>query len=294
MWPAGNDSCPAKRRARRADRKPSPPDRTAVTLRRQTFDIDCRLAYDLPAPVDFLFQIHALQGVDQVVETEALQITRSARCHVFEDPQAHHRFLRVRASAGPLALRYRARVRIARPLRNPRAVEHPIAELPDHVLHNLMPTRYCESDLLAPAALKLFGGLKPGASRVQAVCDWIHRNVEYRVGSSNSTTTARDVFVQRAGVCRDFSHLAVTFCRALNIPARLAVGYAYFDTPPPDFHAMFEAYLGGRWELFDPSRMASPYDLVRIAGGRDAKDVAFATIFGAATSKSVLPYVERV
>lgn len=265
-----------------------------MTTRRKSFDIDCRLAYDLPAPVDFLFQIHALQGMDQVVETESLQITRTASRHVFEDPQVRHRFLRVQAQAGPLQLRYRARVRVDRPLRNPRAAEHPIAELPDEVLHNLMPTRYCESDLLAPAALKLFGQLKPGAARVQAVCDWIHRNVEYRIGSSNSTTTARDVFVQRAGVCRDFAHLAVSFCRALNIPARLAVGYAHFDTPPPDFHAMFEVFIGGRWELFDPTRMASTYDLVRIAVGRDAKDVAFATIFGAALSKHILPCVDPV
>ncbi len=265
-----------------------------MTTRRQTFDIDCRLAYELPAPVDFLFQIHALQGMDQTVETESLQITRTAKRHVFEDPQVRHRFLRVRAAAGPLQLRYRARVRVDRALRNPRAAEHAIADLPDEVLHNLMPTRYCESDLLAPATLKLFGSLKPGASRVTAICDWIHRNVEYRIGSSNSTTTARDVFVQRAGVCRDFAHLAVTFCRALNIPARLAVGYARFDTPPPDFHAMFEAWLGDRWELFDPTRMTSPYDLVRIAVGRDAKDVAFATIFGAATSKHILPCVEVV
>ncbi len=265
-----------------------------MTLRRQTFDIDCRLDYELPAPADFLFQIHALQGLDQTVQAESLQITPTARQHVFVDPVIGQRLLRVQAVAGTLSLHYRARVRVERLLRNPRAVEHPIADLPDELLPNLMPTRYCESDLLAPAALKLFGQLKPGISRVLAVCDWIHRNVEYRIGTSTSTTTARDVFVQRAGVCRDFAHLALTFCRALNIPARLAVGYARFDTPPPDFHAMFEAYVGGRWELFDPTRMTSPYDLVRIAVGHDAKDVAFATIFGAASSKQILPCVEKV
>jgi transglutaminase-like putative cysteine protease len=264
---------------------------TSMGRQGRTFDIDCRLSYALPATTDFLFQIHALHGMDQLVESESLRLTRSARRHVYEDPTVKHRFLRVQADAGRLDLRYRARVQVRRARPQASAAEHPIAELPDDILHNLMPTRYCESDLLGGAALKLFGALKPGRSRVQAMCDWIHRNVEYRLGSSDSTTTACDVFLKRAGVCRDFAHLGITFCRALNIPARLAVGYASFDTPPPDFHAMFEAFIGGRWELFDPTRMASPQDLVRIAVGRDAKDVAFATIFGPATSRLILPCI---
>ncbi|MEO7853947.1 MAG: transglutaminase family protein, partial [Rubrivivax sp.] len=101
-----------------------------------------------------------------------------------------------------------------------------------------------------------------------------------------------DVFVQRAGVCRDFAHLGITFCRALNIPARLVVGYAIFDEPPTDFHAMFEAYLGGRWMLFDPTRMSALEQFVRIATGQDAKDVAFATIYGPATMLSMDPQIQ--
>ena len=265
-----------------------------MKARQNRFDVDLTLSYSLPATTDFVFQIHALNGIDQVVESESLRITPSARQHVFEDPQVSNRFVRVQADAGPLKLRYRARVHVDRPRRNKNAAEHPIAELPDGVLHHLMPTRYCESDLLGPATLKLFGQTAPGMARVEALCEWIQRNVDYRSGSSDSTTTACDVFLRRAGVCRDFAHLAVTFCRALNIPARLAVGYAVFTTPPPDFHAMFEAYLGGRWELFDPTRMSSPQDMVRIAIGRDAKDVAFATIFGAAIAGPVLPRITPV
>jgi transglutaminase-like putative cysteine protease len=102
------------------------------------------------------------------------------------------------------------------------------------------------------------------------------------------------VFVQRAGVCRDFAHLAVTFCRALNIPARLVVGYARFVEPPPDFHAVFEAWLGGRWVMYDATRMAPLDSLVRIAVGRDAKDVAFATIYGPATMVAMSPLVDAV
>jgi len=262
--------------------------------RSRLFDIDCKLGYTLASTTDFVFQIHALQGLDQEVVTESLRITSGSSYRTYEDPHIGHRFLRVQAAPGALNLRYRARVRVARPRRNLHAEELPIAALPDEVLHNLMATRYCESDLLGPAAIKLFGGLSPGYSRVAAICDWIQRNVDYRAGSSDTTTTACDVFLRRTGVCRDFAHLGVTFCRALNIPARLAVGYAIFGTPPPDFHAMFEAFVGGRWELFDPTRMSDPRDLVRIAVGRDAKDVAFATIFGAAQTRVLAPIVTRV
>ena len=258
------------------------------------FDIDCKLAYTLSKTTDFLFQVHALQGMDQTVVSESLRMTPSSAYRVYEDPYVGHRFLRVQAAPGAFSLRYRARVQVMRPRRNAKASELPIAALPDDVLHNLMPTRYCESDLLGPAALKLFGELPPGYSRVQAISDWIHRNVDYRTGSSDTTTTACDVFVRRAGVCRDFAHLGVTFCRALNIPARLAVGYAMYETPPPDFHAMFEAFVGGRWELFDPTHMSAPRDLVRIAVGHDAKDVAFSTIFGAAQTRAIVPAIERV
>ena len=129
---------------------------------------------------------------------------------------------------------------------------------------------------------------------MQAVSDWIHEHIEYRTGSTDSTTTACEVFLQRAGVCRDFAHLGVAFCRALNIPARLAVGYARFDIPPPDFHALFEAFLGGRWELFDATGMTDPNDLVRIAVGRDAGDVAFATLFGPVRTRLIRPEVEQV
>ena len=119
------------------------------------------------------------------------------------------------------------------------------------ILHYMMPTRYCESDLMSRCAQQLFGDLPPGIGRVQAIVDWIHESITYEPGSSISTTTAREVFVERAGVCRDFAHLGITFCRALNIPARLVVGYVYFDEPPQDFHAVFEAWLGGQWVLFD-------------------------------------------
>ena len=260
--------------------------------RGRTFDIDCALSYQVNGPSDFLFQIHALHGMDQQVLSESLVITPPLPVHVYADPTVHHRFLRLHADAGIVELRYLARVQ-----RTPQAVdcsaaEVAIADLPDDLLHNLMPSRYCESDHLSRAAQKMFCAAPPGHARVQAVIDWIHDNIEYQPGSSQATTTARDVFVHRVGVCRDFAHLGVTFCRALNIPARLVVGYARFDDPPPDFHAVFEAYLGGRWVLFDATRMSPLDDLIRIATGRDAKDVAFATIFGPATMIALSPLIQ--
>ena len=259
----------------------------------KTFDIDCQLSYQLNGPSDFLFQIHVLNGMDQQVLSESLVVTPNVPSHIYADPSIGHRFLRLHADAGPLSLHYQARVRRTPVPVDTNAAEVPIAQLPDALMHNLNPTRYCESDHLGQAAQEMFAGLPHGYARVQGVVDWIHANIEYRVGSSQATTTARDVFVQRAGVCRDFAHLGVTFCRALNIPARLVVGYAEFDEPPPDFHAVFEVYLGGRWVLFDATRMSPLDELVRIAVGRDAKDVAFATIFGPATMIAMSPLIQR-
>ena len=279
--------------------RPSPIDSAAVdtstVLKRSAlYDVDCTLSYEVTGPTDFLFQIHALRGMDQQVISESLVITPPVTAHTYADPTLHHRFTRLHVEKGPMELRYKARVlRAPRPV-DREAPEVPIAELPDAVMHNLMPTRYCESDHLSHAAQKLFGGLPPGHARVDAIVDWIHTHIDYQIGSSQATTTARDVFVQRAGVCRDFAHLAVTFCRALNIPARLVVGYARFEDPPPDFHAVFEAYLGGEWVMFDATKMSPVDQMVRIASGRDAKDVAFATIFGPATMVAMNPLVEAI
>lgn len=256
-------------------------------------NVDCTLDYELDGPTDFVFLIHAAHHPDQRIVSESLALTPGVGFRVVPVGGHGNRMLRLHAGAGPLHLRYRAQVMriISRP--DPRAEEWPVQRLPDDVIENLMPTRYCESDLLGPAAQKLFGAHEPGYARAQAICDWIHDNIEYRVGTSNATTTSRDIFVQRVGVCRDFAHLGITFCRALNIPARLVSGYVRFDEPPPDFHAVFEAFLGGRWVLFDPTGLAPVERLVRIATGRDAKDIAFATSFGPARMTSMAPCIDE-
>lgn len=269
------------------DAPPQPPGSNRL-------QIDSTLEYAVDGPAEFVFMVHAAQGMGQTLVRENLRIEPPLPYRTYTDAQSGNRFLRFQAPPGPLRLVYRALVdRLIEP-RDLQAPEVPVHDLPDELLHYLTPTRYCESDHLGPNAAELFGQLPQGYARVQAVCDWVRGNIDYRIGSTNATTTAREVFVQRAGVCRDFAHLAVTFCRALNIPARLVSGYATFDEPPPDFHAVFEAYLGGRWVLFDPTAMSPLDQIVRLAQGRDAKDVAFATIFGPARMTSMRPEVALV
>ena len=251
--------------------------------------IHSTLDYQVDGPSEFVFLIHAAQGMGQSLVQEHLQIEPPTAFRTYSDDSSGNRFLRFQASAGPLKLVYRAVVDRQIEQADLNAPEVPVHDLPDDVLHYLMPTRYCESDLLGPNAAELFGQLVKGHSRVQAICDWVRGNIDYRIGSTIATTTAREVFMQRAGVCRDFAHLSVTFCRALNIPARLVSGYATFAEPPPDFHAVFEAYLGGRWVMFDPTGMSPLDQIVRLANGRDAKDVAFATIFGPARMLAMSP-----
>jgi transglutaminase-like putative cysteine protease len=249
-------------------------------------DIDASLVYEVSGPSHLFFNLEAAHFPGQRIVSEKLTVTvgegagEPVELRRFHDPLSGNRFVRFDVSQGPLQVRYQAQVERILTKRPRRLPEMPVTEIPDELMPFLMPTRYCPSDVMARDAQALFGKVKPGLARVEAVVDWIHKNIVYQPGSTDSTSTAQDAFVQRAGVCRDFAHLGVTFCRALNIPARLVVGYVYFDEPPQDFHAVFEAWLGGRWVLFDPTRMAPIDNLVRVGTGRDAKDVAFCTIFG--------------
>ena len=257
-------------------------------------EIDCTLAYQVDGPSEFVFLIHAAADAGQSLAEESLVIEPATPFRTYSDTRSGNRFLRLQAETGPLNVVYRAVVdRGFKPV-DATIAEVPVHDIPDDVLRFLMPTRYCESDHLGPTAQKMFGGLPRGYGRVQAIAEWVRANVEYRIGSTNATTTARDVFVQRSGVCRDFAHLCITFCRALNIPARLVCGYCPFPEPPPDFHAIFEAWLDGGWVRFDPTGMAPVEHVVRIAVGRDAKDVAFATIYGPARMTSMSPDVRLV
>jgi transglutaminase-like putative cysteine protease len=166
-------------------------------------------------------------------------------------------------------------------------VQHPAEDLPEELLHWLLPSRYCESDALMGTAWELFGATAPGAERVQAVCDWVHGNVEYGV-KSVATTTTLEIFERKGGMCRDFAHLAVTFCRALGIPTRYVFGYMPDigipgPYPPMDFHAWFEVWLGDRWWTFDARFNTPRIGRLPIGRGRDAVDVAMSTTYGPVT-----------
>lgn len=168
---------------------------------------------------------------------------------------------------------------------NPTAREIPVAGLPPETLVYLLSSRYCEVDLLSNTAAQLFGNVPPGWQRVQAVCDWVHQNVTFGYQFASATKTALDVYRDRTGVCRDFQHLAIAFCRSLNIPARYATGYLGDICVPPtdavmDFSAWFEVYLEDRWWAFDARNNEPRVGRVLMATGRDATDVAITTSFG--------------
>ena len=168
----------------------------------------------------------------------------------------------------------------------PDACQIPVDELPPETLQYLLGSRYCETDLLSNTAVELFGNTKPGWSRVAAICAWVNHHVTFGYPFAHPTKTAIEVLNTKQGVCRDFQHLAVAFCRCMNIPARYATGYlgdiGVPARPPMDFSAWFEAYLDHRWWTFDARHNAPRIGRVLIAVGRDAADVAVTTSFGAA------------
>ena len=167
----------------------------------------------------------------------------------------------------------------------PGAWQDPVQNLHEDTLVFLLGSRYCETDLLSGTAWHLFGGTTPGYPRVQAICDYVHNHIAFNYQNARATRSASEAFNERIGVCRDYAHLAITFCRCMNIPARYCTGYlGDVGTPPPfppgDFAAWFEAWIGGRWHVFDPRNNVPRMSRVLMARGRDASDVAIATTFG--------------
>lgn len=258
------------------------------------FHIDCELGYDVVQQSLFVFNIAIPSTPVQRVMAETLATTPAAVTEEFRDEPGHNRFLRADVGPGPFVIRYQATVEIAAPEIDEQAPETPLAKLPGPILTYVKPSRYCEVEAIYSFAIRTFGKLPSGYQRVRAICEWVKANVDYQLGSSTVNSSARDVLANRAGVCRDFAHLVIALCRALNIPARFVTAYTRYATPPQDFHAVVEAYLGNRWHLFDPTGLASIADLVRLGTGRDALDVPFATFFGSTRLRKLSPLVEPV
>ena len=248
------------------------------------------LAYQVQAQgADFIFNIQAAYTPLQKVSVEQLVISPMGTCEQGIDDVTNNRTLRLHAPTGPLALTYAATIDLHHHLALTTDLQEiPVAQLPTAVLPYLYPSRYCQSDVLGSMVMGLFGALPPGYARVVAVQTWVQAHVTFKSNTSNSATSALDTLRDRVGVCRDFAHLMIALCRALNMPARFSTGTDFGADPvlgPPDFHAYVEVYLSHRWYIFDPSGTAIPLGFIRIGTGRDAADVSIATIFGSVVSE---------
>jgi transglutaminase-like putative cysteine protease len=248
------------------------------------------LQYDVAPPgADFVFNVQAAHAPQQRVVWEELLVSQPVPLAMHTDIATRNRTLRLTAGSGALVLRYRATLDVEHHVAQPDSIfETPVAQLPPEVLTYIYPSRYCQSDCLTAMAMQRFGHLPQGYRRVQAVLAWVREEVAFESNTSNSMTSALDTLNDHKGVCRDFAHLMIAMCRALNIPARFTTAIDYGADPalgPTDFHAYVEVYLSHRWYLFDPSGTAIPMGFVRIGTGRDAADASFATIFGSVVAQ---------
>ena len=244
------------------------------------YKLGCELDYEVRSPSTFFFNVEVARLQRHGDLEERLTLSPGVPSRSYVRPDTNNRYLGVTVPPGPFHLSYEAEVTLDVHRADPATIgETPLAEMPLDIMPFLLPSRYVPSDRLAAFALREFGHLPGGHGRITQICNWIYDSLDYRPGTSDEQTTADESLLRRAGVCRDFAHLGIAFCRALSIPSRYVSCYA-FGLQPSDFHAVFEAYLDGRWWLFDATRQANLDGLVRIGVGRDAAEIAFATPFG--------------
>ncbi len=251
------------------------------------------IQFDIPTSIAMMAALHVHPSrVQDLREPEDLILEPAVKTETYIDSYGN-RCTRFQAPAGLLRLSCNTLIEDSGlpDEVNTGAREIPVNDLPHEVLPYLLNSRYCEVDRLSNIALELFASSPPGWSRVQAICSWVHAKVAFGYQYARPSKTALDVFTERTGVCRDFQHLAVTFCRALNIPARYATGYlgdiGIPPTPEPmDFSAWFEVYLENRWWTCDARHNHTRIGRVLMATGRDASDVAITTSFGTAHLRS--------
>ncbi len=245
------------------------------------FQVSAHLEYIITFPSTLIFNIHAQRNLVQTILDERFTMEPHMKAEEFVLEPAGSRFVRLETGKKKhLIIDYQATIECAYEAISTRSLDAiTVAEMDQRAIPYLFPSRYCQSDRLGRLAWDLFGSIPTNYEKVIAIADWIYDNVEYVPGTTNSETSAYDTVTQRTGVCRDFAHLGIALCRALNIPARYFSGYAY-QLEPPDFHACFEAYIGGRWLIFDATRLAPMNGLVRVGTGRDAAEAAVSSFFG--------------
>jgi transglutaminase-like putative cysteine protease len=245
------------------------------------FQIHASLNYRVYDRSTVLLSIHALSTANQKLDKESFRVTPDVSWEELPMENGGNRYIRLdTGSAAELEIQYSVSATTRHTMVSHDEIHDiPLSEIKRSAIFLLFPSRYCQSDRLGRLALKMFGGIEHPYDQVVAISDWIFHNIDYLSGASDTGTSAFDTVTQRAGVCRDFAHLGIALCRALSIPARYLTGYVC-NMQPPDFHACFEACIGNRWFVFDPTRLAPLNGIIRIATGRDAADAAVATIFG--------------
>jgi transglutaminase-like putative cysteine protease len=256
-------------------------------------------SFPQPTPIILLLSVHDSRASDIVVPAE-LSVEPDIPVTGYRDAfgnQCH----RVLAPAGRLRLTADGVIQDSGQPEDTMSAagQDMVQHLPEETLVFLLGSRYCETDLLSDTAWRLFAGTPPGQPRVQAICDYVHNHISFNYQNARATRSAAEAFNERTGVCRDYAHLAIAFCRCMNIPARYCTGYlGDVGTPPPfppgDFAAWIEVWIGGRWRLFDPRNNVPRIGRVLMARGRDASDVAFATTFGPNTLESFQVWTDEI
>jgi transglutaminase-like putative cysteine protease len=261
---------------------------TELTGSRTRIRYKVELLYEVLAPTDFIFNVHAACTPQQQVRNESVTLTPYAPFAVETEPSTGNRLLRTHGEPGAFHVRYEGHVEVTHHMaERDRVVSGPISTLPASVLRYLWPSRYCQTDQVQALAWGEFGQMTSGFEQAQAVTEWVRGRIRFQVGTSGVSTSALETYKLGAGVCRDFAHLTIALLRALNYPTRFVTGVDYGADPalgPPDFHSYAEAFIGDRWWLFDATGISPLTGLIRIGTGRDAADVAFATMFGSVRS----------
>lgn len=239
----------------------------------------CQISFEASAPTPLIFMLRPRSGLGQWVVREEYLI--EPRVPVVEYTDSYGNLCqRMVAPQGAFRVYTTASIETADAIdTEPGAPFVLVQDLPDSVLQFLLPSRYCQSDQLGELANEIVANVAPGYDQAEAIRRWIQTNIEYRYGTSDASTSAVETAKQRVGVCRDFTHLGITLCRSLNIPARMVVGYLY-ELEPMDLHAWVEAFVGDRWYIFDATQKEPRGNRIAIAYGRDAADVALVTQFG--------------
>jgi transglutaminase-like putative cysteine protease len=269
-------------------------------MRTRRLQVGCDFTYDAEIDTAVIFQVRPVASPDIAIESEQWSFDPPAAIRGYTDIYGNA-CVRTSLPAGRSRFGYRAVAQVpdAPEDADDDAPECPPDALPDHTLIYTLPSRYCLPDLLGNEAWSRFGGLAPGYTRVRAICDYVHGHLTFAYGSSTASSTAVDVNEAGYGVCRDFAHVAISFCRALNIPARYVFGYLPdLDVPPDpapmDFAAWLEVWLGDRWWTFDPRNNTRRKGRIVIGRGRDALDVAMATTFGGPVLDSMTVQAEEI